>query len=510
MLGRTPLRRLLIPVGRPGRRSAALSCFLAVALVLAGCVSQTVTGKPPDWLEAQTSTSAAPPGQAAPAPTPPPAAPVAAAKAPAALVSPEPQGLAPALAAPPAPPAAEPETVVRLTLAPPLTPPLTPPVTVRPSPVRVAILLPLSGPSAGLGRALLDAAQLALFELGGDRLTLMPRDTRGTPEGAAMAAQVAVAGGAELLLGPLFGTSAAAAAPAARAGGVNIVAFSTDRTVAGAGVFLMGFMPEQQVDRVVAFARSRGLSRFAVLAPDSAYGTTVVNAMRRAARRRDADVVRVEFYPSDGSEAHEPVKRMADYGRRRGALLSERKALASRSDEVSKQALKRLDALETLGEVGFDAVMLADGGATLMAVAPLLPYYDIDPAKVRFLGTGLWDDPGLGTEPALVGGWFAAPPPAAAAAFDQRYASTYGRKPPRIASLAYDAVALAAILAGDGATPDYSAAALSDASGFAGTGGIFRFGADGVVERGLAVLEVEPRGLKVVGAAPATFQELGY
>ncbi len=500
------MRRLLIPVGRPGRRAAAVSCFLAVALVLAGCVSQTVTGKPLDWLEAQTSTPAPP--------APQPAAPVAAAKEPAPLVSPQPQGVArvpaPALAPRPAAPAAEPETVVRLTLAPPLTPPLTPPVMARPSPVRVAILLPLSGPSAELGRALLDAAQLALFELGGDRLLLMPRDTRGTPEGAARAAQVAVAGGAELLLGPLFGTSVAAAAPAARAGGVNIVAFSTDRTVAGAGVFLMGFMPEQQVDRVVAFARSRGLSRFAVLAPDSAYGTTVVNAMRRAARRRDADVVRVEFYPSDGSEAHEPVKRLADYGRRRGALLSERKALAGRSDDLSKQALNRLHALETLGEVGFDAVMLADGGTTLKAVAPLLPYYDIDPAKVRFLGTGLWDDPGLGTEPALVGGWFAAPPPAAAAAFDQRYASTYGRKPPRIASLAYDAVALAAILAGEGAEPDYSAAALSDASGFAGTGGIFRFGADGVVERGLAVLEVARRELKVVGEAPATFQELGY
>jgi ABC-type branched-subunit amino acid transport system substrate-binding protein len=399
-----------------------------------------------------------------------------------------------------------PKAVERLALRPPLTAPATP----RPSPVRVAILLPLSGANAALGRALLDAAQLALFELGGERLTLMPRDTRGTPEGAARAAQLAVAGGAELLLGPLFGTSVAAAAPAARAGGVNIVAFSTDRKVAGAGVFLMGFMPEQQVDRVVAFARAKGLSRFAVLAPDSAYGTAVVNALRRATSQRDANVVRVEFYPSDAREAHDPVKRLADYGRRRGALVAERKALAARSDEVSKQALERLNALETMGGVGFDAVMLADGGATLRAVAPLLPYYDIDPAKVHFLGTGLWDDPTLGTEPALVGGWFAAPPPAAAAAFDQRYAGTYGRQPPRIASLAYDAVALAAMLALEEAGPDYSAAALSAPSGFAGTGGIFRFGADGVVQRGLAVLEVEPRGLKVVGEAPGTFQELGY
>jgi len=477
--------------------------LLAVALVLAGCVTSTVTAKPPQWLEGQSAPPDPAQGQAAP----PPPAPQSAAAPPLPLVVVVPPP--PEVVREPAPPpqlAPEPKSVERLALRPPLTPPATP----RLSPVRVAILLPLSGANAALGRALLDAAQLALFELGGERLTLLPRDTRGTPEGAARAAQLAVAGGAEILLGPLFGTSVAAAAPAARASGVNIVAFSTDHTVAGAGVFLMGFMPEQQVDRVVAFARAKGLSRFAALVPDSAYGSAVVDALRRAAGRRDGDVVRVEYYPSDAREAHDPVKRLADYGRRRGSLVAEREALAARSDEVSKQALARLNALETMGGVGFDAVMLADGGATLKAVAPLLPYYDIDPAKVRFLGTGLWDDPTLGTEPALVGGWFAAPPPAAAAAFDQRYTETYGRKPPRIASLAYDAVALAAMLAQEGAGPDYSAAALSDPSGFAGTGGIFRFGPDGVVERGLAVLEVEPRALKVVGEAPRTFQELGY
>ena len=376
--------------------------------------------------------------------------------------------------------------------------------------MRVAILLPLSGPDAGLGQALLDAAQLALFDLGDESMVLLPRDTRGTAEGAAQAAQAALAGGAELLLGPLFRASVAAAAPAARAGGVNIVAFSTDRMVAGAGVFLMGFMPEQQVDQVIAFARSAGLSRFAALVPDSAYGTAVVNALRSATAKWGGEVVRMEIYSADAQAAHQPVKRLADYERRRGALFARRRQLESQGDAASMATLQGLAKLDTLGEVEFDAVLLPDGGVMLRAVAPLLPYYDIDPAKTRFLGTGLWDDPSLGSEPALVGGWFAAPPPDAAAAFEKRYAAAYGRRPPRIASLAYDAMALATALAREPGGADFSARALTDPSGFAGAGGIFRFDAGGVVERGLAVLEVERRGLKVIAKAPRTFQELGY
>src|SRR3546814_469805 len=82
-----------------------------------------------------------------------------------------------------------------------------------PPPVKVGLLLPLSGSRADVGQALLNAAQLALFDLGGERFTLVVRDTKGTPEGAAAAAEAALAEQAVLLLGPLFATSAEAVKP---------------------------------------------------------------------------------------------------------------------------------------------------------------------------------------------------------------------------------------------------------------------------------------------------------
>jgi hypothetical protein len=134
-----------------------------------------------------------------------------------------------------------------------------------------------------------------------------------------------------------------------------------------------------------------------------------------------------------------------------------------------------------------------------------LPFYDVDPARVRFLGTGLWDEPSLGREPSLVGGWFAGPDPKASTEFRTRYQQLYGKLPPRIASLAYDATALVAVLARTRPQPYYEASALTNPAGFAGIDGIFRFATSGISERGLAVLEVRPDGLRVVSPAPVSF-----
>jgi hypothetical protein len=157
-----------------------------------------------------------------------------------------------------------------------------------------------------------------------------------------------------------------------------------------------------------------------------------------------------------------------------------------------------------------DALLLPEGGDRLKALAPLLPYFDVDPAQVKFLGTGLWDEPGLGTEPALDGGWYAAPPPNARADFEKRFTTLYRHPPPRLATLGYDATALAAVLARNPAGPDFSAPALTNPSGFSGIDGIFRLRPDGLVQRGLAVLEVHRGAPTVVDPAPESFQELGY
>ena len=361
------------------------------------------------------------------------------------------------------------------------------------------------GRESALGQALLDAALIALFEIGDSRLILLPRDTAGTPEGARAAAESVLQEGVQLILGPVFSAAVSAAAEPAREQGINVIAFSTDRSVAGDGVYLLGFMPDQQVERVIGFAARSGIWQFAALAPETAYGEAVVAALQQSTFRNGGQVAQIERYSPSTQDHFEPVQRLADYERRHNLLLLQRRALEAMDDPTAKVELQRLEGRDAAGPLDYQAVMIADGGARLRAIAPLLPFYDVDPAEIRFLGTGLWDEPTLGREPALVGGWFASPPPEAAAAFAKRFENIYGYVPPRITSLAYDAAALASVLTQYETGPDFSESTLTQPSGFAGADGIFRFRNDGIAERGLAIIEVRPRGLRVIDKAPQAF-----
>ena len=351
----------------------------------------------------------------------------------------------------------------------------------------MALLVPLSGATAELGQAMLDAAELALFEAPDDRLTLLPRDTGGNAEGAAKAARAVIGDGARLILGPLLAAEVEAVKPVARNAHLNVIAFSTVTELAGGNTFLMGFLPRQEVVREVGQARDRGLVRFAALAPDSPYGHLMADALRDVAAASGATTTRVEFYD----------RRAGDTAPAVGRLISGGAAAAAADTAMAAPP-------------SFDALLLPEGGATLKQVARQVKAAEGDAKPVQLLGSGLWDVPDIGSEPALVGGWFAAAAPEARQVFEQHFRAVYGHDPPRLASLGYDAAALAGVLSrGTGEEP-FSQQAILNPSGFTGVDGLFRFAPSGLVQRGLAVLEVEPQGNVVISPAPQTFQDLGY
>jgi ABC-type branched-subunit amino acid transport system substrate-binding protein len=455
------------PIGRP-LRPARIGGVAIVLLTLAACASENLAGE-------QTPAQAPPPAVAAPEPVVPP---------------------------PPAP------------------------VDTGPRVYRVGLLVPLAGAPQQVGRDLLAAAQMALFDLADDRFELLPRDSGANATSAVVAAtQLIEADRVDLILGPLLSDAVQAVAPTARAAGVPLLAFSNDRAAASGGVYVLGFAPQEQVRRVMGFARGRGFSQFAALVPDNEYGSLMAASVAESATALGVALTNSASYPTDPADTTgrtEVVKRLADYDSRKAALARQRRELASRDDEISRRALKRLEILDTLGDVGFDALVLPAGGGAVRELAPLLAFYDVDPARVKLLGTWLWDDPTLGKEPTLVGAWFAAPPPEARSAFLDRFASLYGRQPSRLATLGYDAVALAAVLArraaeetsSSGATDDagrttpYTPEALTSPNGFVGMDGIFRLLPDGRTERGLAVLEIRPAGIVAIDPAPQSFEAI--
>ena len=408
---------------------------------------------------------------------------------------------------PQAPPAVPSKPVTQTPLGPPGGTVATPAPT---GPIKVGLLLPLTGNGANVGTEMLNAAQLALFDLGEDRFQLLPRDTKGTPAEAAEGARRLIAEGAKVILGPLFSPEVAAISPVIQAAGVNALTFTTEWQRAGNGTYVMGLVPAEQVARVLGYAQMRGIQRLGVLAPRTPYGEAVLAAVRDVAQRRNIAIVREERYGTETADMAGAVARLAGSGGSRSALETQKRSLAARTDEASRAALARLQTQEaqSAGASPFDAVFVAEGGDKLRALAPMLAANRITQPQIRVLGTGLLDDPGLATLPALAGAWYAAPAPQGRLDFEARFDTLYHHKPQRLATLAYDATSLAAVLARSPATAGFDTASLTNLSGFSGVDGIFRLRTDGLVERGLAVIEAAPGGPRVIDDSPGSFEAL--
>jgi branched-chain amino acid transport system substrate-binding protein len=373
--------------------------------------------------------------------------------------------------------------------------------------VKVALLLPLTGIFAKEGNSILNGSQLAFFDLAPEDFILMPIDTRGTAEGALEAVKKASNEGVKLIIGPLLSEEVSAITPIARSKNINIIAFSNNPVVAGSGVFLIGHTPRQQVNRIVDYAISLGHKKFGALLPDSNYGHTVLRHFRNSLISYKAELSRIQFYNVDGSNAEEAVRRISDYDNRRDALVRKRKLLDKKNDEISLKALSQLKTLHTLGEVEFDALLLTDEPDRLRQIVPLIPYYEIDPSAVQFLGLELWNDPLLMSEPALIGGLYTAPTPEAEENFIIRYKAAYNYKPLAVAALAYDATALAAVLTRNNYKTNFSEKELTTSRGFFGASGVFRFLKSGFSERGFAVLKVSSGSISdIVDMPPRKFK----
>lgn len=337
----------------------------------------------------------------------------------------------------------------------------TPVQTPVPSAHKIGILLPLSGEHAALGKGLLEAAELALFETDSSSITLLPQDTA---QGADKAAQKALDEGAELLIGPIFAADVEKIKPQLTVRRVNLLCFSTDQAVAGQGVYVLGVLPAQQIERIMAYAKERGITKIAALTPNDQYGKLIDQTLRRLETQGSVNLLGITHYTKDDLQAENP------------SILREVEAYKSK---------------------GLEALFIPEGGENLALLMHLLGNQD----SLKILGSGQWDTPETQSIPGLAEGLFASTSPEGRQSFETRFRNAYGHTPERITSLAYDATALAIALADKG----YTSQNLTFSQGFAGTEGLFRLTPQGMNERGLAIFEVNASGFKQVSPAQETF-----
>lgn len=310
-----------------------------------------------------------------------------------------------------------------------------------------------------------------MFELGNENTLLIPRDAGSNEASANAAARALMTDGADIIVGPVLREGVTGAAGAASARNVPVIGFSSDRTIGGNGVYLLSFQLEDEVARLVSYAAAQNIRTVALLAPSNEYGRRVESALRSEAQARGVTVTTVQLYNRTDADAGAAARTVATGARPQG-------------------------------------IIIADSGAPLRAIGTALVQAGVDTRQVRLMGTSVWAGEAE-REPSLAGGWYVAPDPAARVEFDNRYRTAFGEAPTRLASLGYDAVALATLLSRERGADGITRGAIENREGFAGSDGLFRFNSNGAIERGLAIMEVRQNSNAVLDAAPRRFRNSG-
>ncbi len=329
----------------------------------------------------------------------------------------------------------------------------------------VAILVPLSGENADMGASIANAATLGFIDLKASHIRLTSYDTA---KGAAAAAKKAMADGNKLILGPLLSDDVAPVIAAARPAGVPIISFSNDAAVAAPGVFLMGQLPSQAVDRVTRYAASQGKRRFAALVPNNIYGQRAADAFQASVKSTGMTLVGIETFDRTGNGAENAARKLAQRGE-------------------------------------YDALLIADNGRAAMMVAPIARKNGA--GKATILGTELWNtEADLASNSSVRGAWFASISDNLYSEFAKRYQTRFGKNPFRLSTLGYDAALLTVKIGKSwkiGA--HFPTKMLTDSGGFIGLDGAFRFLPNGQGERMLEVQQVNAGSFSIIQAAPTQF-----
>ncbi len=388
--------------------------------------------------------------------------------------------------------------------------------------VRIGLLLPFSAKSSALreeARSMLSAAQLALFEAHDPRLVLLPKDTGGTETGAQSAAQAVINDGASVILGPVLGSAVLAAAMPARQAGIPVIAFSTDRSVAGDGIYLLSFLPEADTQHMIDYIKAQNMAAFetftalrpdaelsaedksmralALLRPDNGYGDRIEEALFTQTPGSGLFITDIARYSRNAESMSAPARQIAH--------VDERNAAIQEWENDGGFGDPGLDPSFVFA-LPYQAVFIPESGVKLRSLAPLLPFYDVDPKITRFIGTSLWYDDDLLREPALFGGWFPASNAKDKTAFTQNFERAFDEKPGRLASLAHDAVLIVpqSLIEGDNGL-EIDREQIENPSGFRGADGLFRFGNNGLVERMLSIFEIRQGAFKEIKPAAEHF-----
>ncbi|MGV3278905.1 penicillin-binding protein activator [Rickettsiales bacterium LUAb2] len=381
-----------------------------------------------------------------------------------------------------------------------------PPQTIIPTKnqITVGVLLPFSGNYKDISNSILESILLSYSANSTKKIVIKVYDTNENGKDTAkQAAQNAISAGVDIIIGPLLTTSLNEITPVTEDKNIPVIALSNDRTalVDTKNVYIMGYSPEEEVERIVDYVIStKNAHNFAALIPENKYGEIVLADLKATLAARGAELTKVVTYPPDEinftSYAEQLIdpQDLSDYHKALDAYTAQGgnkyRSLTSNTNDRPQPKLN------------FDTLFIGDFGKRLILVGVHLPFVDIDTSKINLIGTRLWASAPIANESVFNGALYPDLPDINATIFASKFQSIYKKQATLIDVIAYNALQMVAdLITVDPQTGnlkyDFSKAALTSYTGF-GVLGNYNLRNDGLSQHDLLIKQVNNRSISTV------------
>ena len=312
--------------------------------------------------------------------------------------------------------------------------------------INIGLMLPLTGPHYSIGQSLLNASQLALYTSKNSNINFIVKDV-GETKNLTKSFYELVNDDVELIVGPVFSEKLKVLNPMSRDENVKLISFSNNIDITSKNLSAFGLSPEDEIEKLFRYCDSKNLKRIKVILPENIYGNKIKDKILNL-KRLDLNIdSKFFYYDPKNPDFYEVSKRVANYETREENLKNEISRLSEFTDEISKAKIKKLKKLDTYGELNFDALLIiVNKFDELISFSSVLPYYDVDPKKIQYLGTSTWNKTAIVKEPSLNGGIFTDIDQDSLEKFINHYEKYFKEKPHELAAFAFDIIGLIAKL----------------------------------------------------------------
>jgi ABC-type branched-subunit amino acid transport system substrate-binding protein len=254
--------------------------------------------------------------------------------------------------------------------------------------IKIGLLVPLTGENSEIGQSIIRSTRLAVNKINSLSVEIIPGDTESNPVGTLKAAKQLANLGIKVIIGPVFNKNLIYLDELSE---VTFLSLTNMSNTTSKNIINAGINSTSQLNAIKKFIELNKIKKTIFLTPDVGYKKEIVKAISKSKIK----IIKNYIYSTDPTELTQQIEKITRYGKRKQNLEDEIVRLEKSNQNNKEQLIKKLLKKDTLGDVNFDSLIIADFNESLKSVTTSLLYTDISPQKKYFITLNQWFDESL-------------------------------------------------------------------------------------------------------------------